>query len=91
MHELVSDLNEGFLVKDLREDVRQLILCVHVNTRNETRLPEYPDPGESQIDVAHARSGVRACGSAEGYCSGVVYLNNCWTWEDQSCLFNDVT
>ena len=45
MHELVSDLNESLLVEELREDIRQLILCVHVNAGDETRLPECYDPG----------------------------------------------
>jgi hypothetical protein len=41
VHELVSDLNESLLVEELREDISQLILCVHVNAGDETRLPEY--------------------------------------------------
>jgi hypothetical protein len=41
VHELVSDLNESLLVEELREDISQLILRVHVNAGDETRLPEY--------------------------------------------------
>ena len=38
MHELVSDLSESLLVKDLqvREDISQLILRVHVNASDKT-------------------------------------------------------